>query len=166
KAQERAHILEGYLIALDNLDAVIALIRASKDGPEARAALMREFGLSDPQAQAVLDLRLQRLTGLEREKIQEEYRDLQEEIARLQLILGEETELWRVIRGELLDVKKQFGDARRTQVTDLTDDIGKEDLIAEENVAVTLTRGGYIKRTPLTSYRAQARGGRGATAQR
>jgi len=166
KARERAHILEGYLIALDDIDAIIALIRASKDGPEARAGLMREFGLSEPQAQAVLDLRLQRLTGLEREKIQEEYRELQEEIARLELILGEEAELWRVIRSELLDVKKQFGDARRTQVTDLTDDIGKEDLIAEENVAVTLTRGGYIKRTPLTSYRAQARGGRGATAQR
>lgn len=164
KARERAHILEGYLIALDNLDAVIALIRASKDGPEAKAGLMREFGLSDPQAQAVLDMRLQRLTGLEREKINEEYRELQEEIARLLLILEEDKELWRVIRRELLDVKKQFGDARRTYIADLTDDISKEDLIAEETVAVTLTRGGYIKRTAISAYRQQLRGGRGATA--
>jgi len=166
KARERAHILEGYLIALDNLDAVIALIRASKDGPEARAGLMREFGLSEPQAQAVLDMRLQRLTGLERDRIQEEYRDLLEQIARLELILAEEGELWRVIRGELEDVKERFGDVRRTAIADLSDDISKEDLIAEENVVVTLTRGGYIKRTPITSYRAQARGGRGVSAQR
>ncbi len=166
KARERAHILEGYLIALDNLDAVIALIRSSKDGPEARAGLMREFGLSEPQAQAVLDMRLQRLTGLERDRIQEEYRDLLEEIARLELILAEKEELWRVIRGELLDVKGRFGDVRRTAIADLSDDISKEDLIAEENVVVTLTRGGYIKRTPITSYRAQARGGRGVSAQR
>ena len=166
KARERAHILEGYLIALDNLDAVIALIRASKDGPEARDGLMREFGLSEAQAQAVLDMRLQRLTGLERDRIQEEYRDLLEEIARLELILAEEAELWRVIRGELQDVKQRFGDARRTAIADLSDDISKEDLIAEENVVVTLTRGGYIKRTPITSYRAQARGGRGVAAQR
>jgi DNA gyrase subunit A len=164
KARERAHILEGYLIALDNLDAVIALIRASKDGPEAKIGLMREFELSDPQAQAVLDMRLQRLTGLEREKINDEYRDLQEEIARLELILTDEVELWRVIRQELLDVRKQFADPRRTAITDLTDDIGKEDLIAEETVTVTLTRGGYIKRTAITAYRQQARGGRGATA--
>jgi DNA gyrase subunit A len=166
KARERAHILEGYLIALDNLDAVIALIRASKDGPEARDGLMREFGLSEAQAQAVLDMRLQRLTGLERDRIQEEYRNLLEEIARLELILAEEAELWRVIRGELLDVKQRFGDVRRTAIADLSDDISKEDLIAEENVVVTLTRGGYIKRTPITSYRAQARGGRGVAAQR
>ncbi len=166
KARERAHILEGYLIALDNLDAVIALIRSSKDGPEAREGLMREFGLSEAQAQAVLDMRLQRLTGLERDRIQEEYRELQEEIARLELILTEEAELWRVIREELLDVKQRFGDVRRTAIADLSDDISKEDLIAEENVVVTLTRGGYIKRTPITSYRAQARGGRGVSAQR
>ena len=166
KARERAHILEGYLIALDNLDAIIALIRSSKDGPEARAGLMREFGLSEVQAQAVLDMRLQRLTGLERDRIQEEYRDLLEEIARLELILAEKEELWRVIRGELLDVKGRFGDVRRTAIADLSDDISKEDLIAEENVVVTLTRGGYIKRTPITSYRAQARGGRGVSAQR
>ena len=166
KARERAHILEGYLIALDNLDAVIALIRASKDGPEAKAGLGREFGLTDIQAQAVLDMRLQRLTGLEREKINEEYRELQEEIARLELILGDEAELWRVIRVELETIKKQFGDPRRTQIVDLTDDIDKEDLIAEEAMVVTVTRQGYIKRTALTSYRAQARGGRGVSTQK
>lgn len=166
KAQERAHILEGYLIALDHLDAVIALIRASQDGPEAKAGLMREFGLSDVQAQAVLDMRLQRLTGLERHNILEEYRELQEEIARLQAILGDEAQLWRVIRGELADVKRQFADPRRTQISSLEGEIGKEDLIAEENMVVTLTRGGYIKRTALNSYRAQARGGRGVSAQR
>ncbi len=165
KARERAHILEGYLIALDNLDAVIALIRASNDGPEAKRGLMSEFGLSEPQAQAVLDMRLQRLTGLERSKIHDEHRELQEEIARLELILADETELNRVIRTELAQVKKDFADPRRTAITDLTDDITKEDLIAEEAMTVTLTQGGYIKRTALTSYRAQARGGRGARSQ-
>ena len=144
KALERAHILEGYLIALDNLDAVIELIRASKDGPEAKAGLMREFGLSEVQAQAVLDMRLQRLTGLEREKLQEEYRELQEEIGRLRAILGDETELWKVIKQELLDEKREFGDERRTSIVDQTDDISKEDLIAEEQMVVTLTRGGYV----------------------
>jgi DNA gyrase subunit A len=166
KALERAHILEGYLIALDRLDEVIALIRASADGPTARDGLIREFGLTEVQAQAVLDMRLQRLTGLEREKLQQEYRELQEEIGRLRAILGDEQELWKVIKGELREVKKQFDDERRTQIVELTDEIGKEDLIAEEQMVVTLTRGGYIKRTALTSYRAQARGGRGATAQK
>jgi DNA gyrase subunit A len=166
KARERAHVLEGYLLALDRLDEIIALIRASADGPEARAGLVREFGFSDVQAQAVLDLRLQRLTGLEREKIQEEYRGLMEEIARLELILGEEEELWRVITAELKDVKKRFGDERRTKIADLRDDIDKESLIAEEAMVVTLTRGGYIKRTPAKSYKAQIRGGKGITAQK
>jgi DNA gyrase subunit A len=166
KARERAHVLEGYLIALDRLDEVIAIIRGSQDGPEARAGLMSEFGMSDVQAQAVLDMRLQRLTGLEREKLQAEYRETMEEIARLELILGDAAELWRVIEGELLDVRKRFGDERRTQIVDLSDDIGKEDLIAVEPMVVTLTRGGYIKRTPAAAYRAQARGGRGATAQK
>jgi DNA gyrase subunit A len=166
KALERAHILEGYLIALDRLDEVIALIRSSADGPAAKTGLMSTFGLSEAQAQAVLDMRLQRLTGLEREKLQEEYRELQEEIGRLQAILGDEQELWKVIKGELRDIRKQFGDERRTQIVELSDEIGKEDLIAEENMVVTLTRGGYIKRTALSAYRAQARGGRGATAQK
>lgn len=166
RARERAHVLEGYLLALDRLDEVIALIRASRDGPEARAALIREIGLSEIQAQAVLDMRLQRLTGLEREKLMEEYREVMEEIARLELILGEKTELWRVIEAELLDIRKRFADERRTTITVFGSDISKEALIAEEPMVVTLTRGGYIKRTPADAYRAQARGGRGATAQR
>jgi DNA gyrase subunit A len=166
KAQERAHVLEGYLIALDHLDEVIQLIRNSLDGPAAKRGLIAEFNLSDAQAQAVLDMRLQRLTGLEREKIMAEYRELQEEIARLQAILGDGEQLKRVIKDELRAVKKQFGDERRTQLSALEGDISKEDLIAEEDMVVTLTRGGYIKRTALTSYRAQARGGRGVSAQR
>jgi len=166
KARERAHVLEGYLIALDNLDAVIALIRSSKDGPDARDGLMREFGMSEIQAQAVLDMRLQRLTGLEREKINEEYRELQEQIARLSLILADEVELWQVIKGELLDVKKRFGDPRRTQIVDLNDGFDEDDLVPEEKMVVTLTREGYIKRTPMTSYRSQGRGGRGVASQR
>lgn len=166
KAKERAHVLEGYLIALDNLDEVIALIRRSPDGPAAREGLMATFGLSDAQAQAVLDMRLQRLTGLERAKIEEEYAELQRVIERLEAILGDERELWKVVETELLDVKAQFADARRTTIGTLHDDIGKEDLIAEEPMVVTLTRGGYIKRTALSSYRAQARGGRGVSAQK
>ena len=158
KAKERAHILEGYLIALDNLDAVIKLIRASKDGPEAREGLMSTFNLSEAQAQAVLDMRLQRLTGLEREKLLEEYRGVQEEIGRLNAILGDKELLWKEIKQELKDIKKAYGDERKTQITDLRDDISKEDLIAEENMVVTLTRGGYIKRTALTSYRSQSQG--------
>lgn len=166
KAQERAHILEGYLIALDRLDEVIALIRASKDGPEARTGLIETFGLTEAQAQAVLDMRLQRLTGLEREKLMEEYRALQEEIARLRAILGDEQLLWREIKSELRDIRKKFGDERRTQISTLSDAIGKEDLIAEELMVVTLTRGGYIKRTAITNYRSQSRGGRGVSAQK
>jgi DNA gyrase subunit A len=166
KAKERAHVLEGYLIALDNLDAVIKLIRASQDAAEARTGLMASFNMSEIQAQAVLDMRLQRLTGLEREKLLEEYRQVQEEIGRLSAILGDKDLLWKEIKQELRNVKKEFGDERKTQITDLRDDISKEDLIAEENMVVTLTRGGYIKRTPLTSYRSQSRGGRGATAQK
>jgi DNA gyrase subunit A len=166
KAKERAHVLEGYLIALDNLDAVIKLIRASQDATEARVGLMASFNMSEIQAQAVLDMRLQRLTGLEREKLLEEYRQVQEEIGRLNAILGDKELLWKEIKQELRNVKKDFGDERKTQITDLRDDISKEDLIAEENMVVTLTRGGYIKRTPLTSYRSQSRGGRGATAQK
>ena len=166
KARERAHVLEGYLIALDNLDAVIELIRSSRDGPEAKEGLMREFGMSEVQAQAVLDMRLQRLTGLEREKINEEYRELQEEIARLELILADEGELWRVIRSELLEVKKRFADERRTQIVDLSDGFDEDDLIPEEKMVVTLTRQGYIKRTPITAYRTQGRGGRGVASQR
>lgn len=166
KAKERAHILEGYLIALDHLDKVIALIRASKDGPEAKAGLIDNFSLSEAQAKAVLDMRLQRLTGLERGKIMTEYNEIKLEVSRLEKILGDKEELWRVIKKDLKEVKKNFADARRTQITDLDEDISKEDLIAEESMVVTLTREGYIKRTPLTSYRAQLRGGKGSKAQK
>ncbi len=166
KAKERAHVVEGYLKALDIMDEVIALIRASQDGPGARTALVETYDFTETQAQAVLDMRLQRLTGLEREKLQNEYDELQQEISRLEAILGDEDELRKVIRTELREVKKDFGDERRTQLSDLEGDISKEDLIAEEDMVVTLTRGGYIKRTALTSYRAQARGGRGVSAQR
>ncbi len=165
RAKERAHILEGYLIALDHLDEVIKLIRNSPDSPTARQGLMDNFGMSEIQAQAVLDMRLGRLTGLERDKIIEEYNEVKAEIDRLEEILGDKTVLWRVIRDELLEIRKKFSDERRTQIIDLSDDISKEDLIAEEQMVVTLTRGGYIKRTPLTSYRAQSRGGRGSKAQ-
>lgn len=167
KAQERAHILEGYLKALDDLDAVISLIRNSDDGPSARAGLVATFDLTEVQAQAVLDMRLQRLTGLEREKLQDEYAGVQADIERLTAILESEDELRRVIKGELRDIKKRFGDERRTQISsDLENVISKEDLIAEEDMVVTLTRGGYIKRTALSVYRAQSRGGRGVSAQK
>ncbi len=165
KAKERTHILEGYLIALDRLDEVIALIRASKDGATAKKGLMEAFELSGAQAQAVLDMRLQRLTGLEREKLLEEYRLLNEEIARLESILKNKAMLWEEIKKELLAVKKKYGDERKTQIITMSDAIGKEDLIAEEHMVVTMTRGGYIKRTPLSRYRAQSRGGRGVSSQ-
>lgn len=166
KARERTHVLEGYLIALDRIDEVIELIRDSPDATTAREGLATEFSLSEAQAQGVLDMRLQRLTGLEREKLQQEYRDLQEEIARLETILGDEVELWKVIKAELREIKERFGDERRTQIATLSDDISKEDLIAEENMVVTVTRGGYIKRTSISNYRAQNRGGRGVSSQR
>ena len=166
KAQERAHVLDGYLIALDQLDEVIELIRNSPDPTTARAGLITEFNLSEIQAQAVLDMRLQRLTGLERERLQEEYRGLQEEISRLETILGKKEELWKVIKEELQNINERFGNGRKTQIADLSEDISKEDLIAEENMVVTVTRGGYIKRTAMASYRAQNRGGRGVSSQR
>lgn len=165
EARQRLHILEGYLIALDNLDEVIALIRASKDGPSARAALIERFELSEVQAQAILDLRLQRLTGLERESIIEEHAKLLEIVAGLEAILGDEDKLWAVIKDELRAIKKSYGDERRTQIANLSENISKEDLILEEPMVVTLTRGGYLKRTALSAYRAQSRGGRGAKAQ-
>ena len=166
KARERTHVLEGYLIALDRIDEVIELIRDSPDATTAREGLATEFSLSEAQAQGVLDMRLQRLTGLERGRLQQEYRDLQEEIARLETILGDEVELWKVIKAELREIKGRFGDERRTQIATLSDDISKEDLIAEENMVVTVTRGGYIKRTAISNYRAQNRGGRGVRSQR
>ncbi len=163
KALERAHVLEGYLIALDALDEVIALIRASENPDVARDGLQKEFDLSEIQAQAILDLRLQRLTGLERKRIQDEYRDLQERIAELRTILGDEAKIDGVVKEELLEIREIYGraDDRRTEIVAAEDELGLEDLIAEEDMVIAITRSGYIKRLPVTSYREQRRGGVG-----
>ena len=161
KAEERLHILEGYRIALDNLDAVITLIRNSQDPRVARDGLMSNFGLSEIQAQAILDLRLQRLTGLERDKIMEEHRETVELIAKLRAILANESEIYKLIVAELKEIKKNYGDERRTQIVDRSEDISIEDMIVDEDMAVTISHDGYIKRNPVTLYRAQRRGGKG-----
>ena len=161
KAEERLHILDGYRIALDNLDAVITLIRNSQDPKVAKEGLMINFALSEIQAQAILDLRLQRLTGLERDKIMEEHRETVELIARLRAILADEKEIYKIIVGELNEIKKQYGDERRTQIVDHSEDISIEDMIVDEDMAVTISHDGYIKRNPVSLYRAQRRGGKG-----
>jgi DNA gyrase subunit A len=163
KALERAHVLEGYVIALDNLDAVIALIRASSDADEARTGLMEQFELSEIQAQAILDLRLQRLTALERKRIQEEYADLQERITELRAILSDEVRIDGLIREELLEIKSVYGrgDDRRTEIVAGEDSLELEDMIAEEDMVIAITRSGYVKRLPVTTYREQRRGGKG-----
>ena len=161
KAEERLHILEGYRIALDNLDAVITLIRNSQDPRVAKDGLMSNFGLSEIQAQAILDLRLQRLTGLERDKIMEEHRETVELIAKLRAILANESEIYKLIVAELKEIKKNYGDERRTQIVDRSEDISIEDMIVDEDMAVTISHDGYIKRNPVTLYRAQRRGGKG-----
>src|SRR5918994_796275 len=163
KALERAHVLEGYVIALDNLDAVIALIRAASDPDEARSGLMEQFGLTEIQAQAILDLRLQRLTALERKRIQEEYADLQERIAELRSILSDEVRIDGLIREELLEIKSVYGrgDDRRTEIVAGEDSLELEDMIAEEDMVIAITRSGYVKRLPVTTYREQRRGGKG-----
>jgi len=161
KAEERAHILLGLKIALDNLDAVIALIKASRNPEEARTGLVREFKLSEIQAQAILEMRLQRLTGLEREKIISEYEETLKEIARLNEILGSDSLVMKIIRDELLALKTEYGDARRTEIVAQTSEIGIEDLIKDEEMVITISHAGYIKRNPLTNYRAQRRGGKG-----
>lgn len=162
KAEARAHILEGLRIALDHLDAVIALIRGSQTTDIARQGLMEQFSLSEKQAQAILDMRLQRLTGLEREKIEEEYQGLVELIAELKAILADEEKVLEIIREELLEIKERFNDVRRTELiaggAEIFED---EDLIPEENIVLTLTHNGYIKRLPISTYRSQKRGGRG-----
>jgi len=163
QAEARAHILEGYRIALDHLDAVIQLIRRARSVDEARSGLMSEFGMSEIQAQAVLDLRLQRLTQLERQKIQDEYEEIIRLIARLQAILGNEALVREIIREELTALKAQYGDARRTQIMDETAEISYEDTLADEEMVVTISHGGYIKRSPLAIYRSQRRGGKGTT---
>jgi DNA gyrase subunit A len=161
QAEARAHILEGYRIALDHLDAVIQLIRRSRAADEARTGLMGEFGMTETQAQAVLDLRLQRLTQLERQKIQDEYEETIRLIAKLQAILGNEALVREIIREELTALKEQYGDPRRTEILEETTEISFEDMVADEEMVVTVSHGGYIKRSPLTVYRAQRRGGKG-----
>ena len=161
KAQERLHILEGLKIALDHLDAVIALIRAATDPGAAREGLMTQFGLSEIQAQAILDMRLQRLTNMEREKILEERAETLKLIARYQEILADEREVAQIVVAELREVRAQYGDARRTVIVEESADLNIEDLIAEEDMVVTVSHEGYIKRNPVVEYRAQRRGGRG-----
>jgi DNA gyrase subunit A len=163
QAEARAHVLQGYLIALDNLDEVIALIRAAADTDEARSGLMERFELSEIQAQAILDLRLRALTGLERKRVEDEFADLQERIAELRAILGDESRIDGVIREELLEIKSVYGrnDDRRTEIVAAEDELELEDMIAEEDMVIAITRSGYIKRLPVTTYREQRRGGQG-----
>ena len=163
KAEERAHILEGLLKALDQLDAVIATIRASRTPPEARERLVASFAFSEPQAQAILDMRLQRLTGLEREKIVEEHRELVALVERLRALLGSDALVLAEVRRELAELKETYGEGRRTAIIPEMADISIEDMIADEDMVITVTRSGYVKRTPLALYRAQARGGKGRT---
>ena len=162
EAERRAHILEGYLIALDHLDEVIALIRNSADPDTAREGLMTRFALSEIQAKAILDMRLQRLTGLERDKIQQEYNEVKALIERLNEILNNEPIRMQIIKDELAELKERFGDARRTEVVHSDDDITVEDMIPNEEMVITLSNQGYIKRTSLSEYRTQGRGGVGS----
>ncbi|MBP6023050.1 DNA gyrase subunit A [Ferruginibacter sp.] len=162
KAEERAHILEGYIIALDNLDAVIKLIRESSTPNIAQEGLMSNFGMTEIQAKAVLELRLQRLTGMEIDKIREEHAEIMKLIERLKEILANEGLRFQIIKDELAEIKHKFGDERRTEITYLDDEISMLDLIEEEDVVVTISNLGYIKRTSATEYRQQRRGGRGA----
>ncbi len=163
KAQARAHILEGLLKALDHIDEIVDLIKASKDSASAKAALIERFDFSEKQAQAILDMRLARLTGLERDRLQGEYDELQQEILRLQGILADEAKLMDVIKTEILAIKDKFADKRRTELTTIDGEIDVEDLIAEEDMVVTLTRQGYVKRITKSAYRSQNRGGRGVS---
>jgi len=166
KAEERAHILEGFLIALDHLDEVIQLIRASATPDTAKEALISNFSMSEIQAKAVLELRLQRLTGMERDKIREEHAEVMKLIAHLKDILGDESKRFQIIKDELHEIKEKYGDERKTEITYLADEISMEDLIEEEDVVVTISHFGYIKRTSASEYRQQRRGGRGARGSR
>jgi DNA gyrase subunit A len=161
RARDRAHILEGLVIALDNLDAVIKLIRAAKDPEEARNGLMEEFALSQAQAQAILDMRLQRLTGLERDKIVAEHAEVKKLIAHLEAVLDSEEMVAEIIVEELAEIKRKYGDERKTELVEDPSEISIEDLIAEEEMVITVSRGGYVKRSAAATYRAQRRGGRG-----
>jgi len=162
KAEERAHILEGLKIALDYLDEIIALIKRSTTPNEARIALMRDYPLSEIQAQAILDMKLQRLTGLEREKIIEEFKDILKEIERLKAILGSDALVSQIIKEDLLAIRNKYADERRTEITSETKEITIEDLITDEEMVITLSHQGYIKRNPLSAYRSQRRGGKGS----
>ena len=164
KAEDQAHILEGLKIALDNLDEVVALIRAAKSPAEAKAQLIKKFSLSEKQAQAILDMRLQRLTGLERQKIQQDYKNILKDIARFKEILASERLVLNIIKDELNEIQEQFGDQRLTELVGETKEITIEDMIVEEDMVVTITKRGYIKRNPITLYRSQRRGGKGKTA--
>ena len=163
KAEERAHIVEGLKIALDNIDEVINIIRSSKEESIAKERLMKGFGLSEKQAQAILDMRLRRLTGLEREKLEEEYESLIKEINRLKEILSSERLIYQIIKDELLEIKQKYGDKRRTKIVPSAEDIDIEDMIEEEDIIITLTHYGYIKRLPEDTYKTQRRGGKGIT---
>lgn len=166
EAEKRAHILQGYLIALDHLDEVIALIRGSRTPEEAKDGLMSSFGMSDIQSKAVLELRLQRLTGMERDKIKEEFDELMKHIAYLKELLGDEGRRYDTIRKELLEIKEKFADERKSEITYLDNEVRIKDLIKEEDVVITISHLGYIKRTSATEYRQQRRGGRGAIGTR
>ncbi len=164
KAEARAHILEGLKIALDHLDKIVALIRSSRTPPEAKTRLMKEFDLSPLQAQAILDMRLQRLTGLERDKINDEYVSLLKDIAYFKEILGSERLVLSIIKGELVEIRNEYGDSRRTEIIEATRELTIEDMIVEEDMVVTISHSGYIKRNPITLYHNQRRGGKGKTA--
>ena len=164
KAEDQAHILEGLKVALDNLDAVVALIRASKSPAEAKSELVKKFSLTEKQAQAILEMRLQRLTGLERDKIQQDYKNIIKDIARFKEILASEKLVLNIIKDELSEIGDAFGDHRYTEIIEETKEITIEDMIVEEDMVVTISKRGYIKRNPITLYRNQRRGGKGKTA--
>ena len=164
KALARSHILEGLLIALDNIDEVIALIRASADGNVARNGLMERFGLTEKQAQAILDMRLQRLTGLERERLEAEYAELEKQIAYYQAVLADEQLVRGIVKDEILEIKRKYADERRTEISALEGEIDMLDLVQEEDMVITMTHFGYVKRVSMSAYRAQKRGGKGVSA--
>ncbi len=163
EAEKRAHILEGYIIALDNIDAVIRLIKQSKDVEQARTGLMKKFKLSEIQAKAILDMRLQKLTGLERKKVEDEYRETIKLIEKLKAILKSKPLQMKIVEEELLELRKKYGDERRTEIVYKAEEFSIEDMIAEEEVVITISHQGFIKRYPVSGYRRQSRGGRGVT---
>jgi DNA gyrase subunit A len=163
EAEKKAHILEGYIIALDNIDEIVRLIKKSKDVPTAQEGLMKRFKLSEIQAKAILDMRLQRLTGLERKKVEEEYKETIKLIERLKSILASKKLQLQIIKDELLEIKRKYGDERRTEIVYKAEEFSVEDMIREEDVVITISHGGFIKRFPVSGYRRQARGGKGVT---